>query len=103
MVLLSALVLLSLSDLACGLAVNSTMLYGRLSSSHELMVPTIRHRLNMSAVFRGLAGVANGGITSLAMMIVSDVVSLQERGKYQGFLGSFVGLGRFPSHMSCLV
>lgn len=60
-ILLSALVLLSLSDLACGLSVNSTMLY----------------------IFRGLAGVANGGITSLSMMIVSDVVTLQERGKYQ--------------------
>jgi MFS family permease len=70
-VLISALVLLSLSDLACGLSVNSTMLY----------------------IFRGLAGVANGGITSLTMMIVSDVVTLQERGKYQGILGTMVGLG----------
>jgi len=37
-VLVSALVLLSLSDLACGLAANATMLY----------------------IFRGLAGIANG-------------------------------------------
>ncbi|KAK5729915.1 hypothetical protein LTR17_011554 [Elasticomyces elasticus] len=70
-VLVSALVLLSLSDLACGLSVNSTMLY----------------------IFRGLSGVANGGITSLTMMIVSDIVTLQERGKYQGILGACVGLG----------
>lgn len=70
-ILISALVLLSLSDLACGLSVNSTMLY----------------------IFRGLAGVANGGITSLTMMIVSDVVTLKERGKYQGILGAMVGLG----------
>ncbi|EME85479.1 uncharacterized protein MYCFIDRAFT_41323 [Pseudocercospora fijiensis CIRAD86] len=70
-VILSALILLSLSDLACGLSVNSTMLY----------------------IFRGLAGVANGGIASLSMMIVSDVVTLQERGKYQGILGSMVGAG----------
>ena len=70
-IMLSALVLLSLSDLACGLAVNSTMLY----------------------IFRGLAGVANGGITSLSMMIVSDIVTLQERGKYQGILGCMIGLG----------
>ncbi len=69
--MISALVLLSLSDLACGLAVNSTMLY----------------------VFRGLAGVAGGGITSLSMMIVSDIVTLQDRGKYQGILGCQVGLG----------
>lgn len=70
-ILVSTLLLLSLSDLACGLSVNSTMLY----------------------IFRGLAGVANGGITSLTMMIVSDVVTLQDRGKYQGILGSMVGLG----------
>ena len=64
-VLVSALVLLSLSDLVCGLAPNSTVLY----------------------VFRGLAGIAGGGITSLTMMIVSDVVTLRQRGKYQGILG----------------
>ena len=70
-ILVSALLLLSLSDLACGLSVNSTMLY----------------------IFRGLAGVANGGITSLSMMIVSDIVTLEERGKYQGILGVMVGMG----------
>jgi MFS family permease len=47
----------------------------------------------MLYVFRGLAGVANGGITSLAMMIVSDIITLKERGKYQGILGACVGLG----------
>jgi MFS family permease len=70
-VYLSALSLLSFSDLMCGLAKNSTMLY----------------------VFRGLAGVAGGGITSLSMMIVSDIVTLERRGKYQGILGSMVGIG----------
>lgn len=47
----------------------------------------------MLYIFRGLAGVANGGITSLTMMIVSDTVSLKERGKYQGILGACVGAG----------
>jgi len=70
-VFLSAIVLLSVSDLLCGLSTTSTMLY----------------------ICRGLAGVANGGITSLTMMIVSDVVSLKERGKYQGILGACVGAG----------
>ncbi|KAL5402327.1 hypothetical protein PMIN06_009917 [Paraphaeosphaeria minitans] len=70
-VFMSALALLTISDLLCGLSRNATMLY----------------------VFRGMAGVANGGITSLAMMIVSDIVTLKERGKYQGILGSCVGLG----------
>lgn len=47
----------------------------------------------MLYVFRGLAGVANGGITSLTMIVVSDTVPLKERGKYQGLLGSCIGAG----------
>ena len=43
--------------------------------------------------FRGLAGVAGGGITSLTMIIVSDIVTLEQRGKYQGILGAALGLG----------
>jgi len=70
-VFLSALMLLAICDLLCGFSQNATMLY----------------------VFRALAGVANGGITSLSMMIVSDIVTLKERGKYQGILGACVGLG----------
>lgn len=34
-----------------------------------------------------------GGITNLAMIIVSDVVTLEQRGRYQGITGSMVGLG----------
>lgn len=47
----------------------------------------------MLYVFRALAGVANGGVTSLSMMIASDIVTLKERGKYQGIFGACVGLG----------
>ena len=70
-VITSCFVLLSVSDLVCGFAVNSTMLF----------------------VFRGLSGVATGGIMSLCMMIVSDIVTLEQRGNYQGILGSMVGMG----------
>lgn len=70
-VLLTALVLLTMSDLLCGLSRNATMLY----------------------IFRGLAGVANGGIVSLTAMIVSDIVTLRERGKWQGIIGACVGIG----------
>jgi MFS family permease len=68
---LSALGLLAFSDLMCGLSQNAAMLY----------------------FFRGLAGVAGGGLTSLSMMIVSDIVTLEEAGKYQGILGSMAGIG----------
>lgn len=70
-VYISALVLLCIADLLCGLAVNPAMFY----------------------VFRGLAGVAGGGVGSLTMIIVSDVVTLEKRGKYQGVLGASLGVG----------
>ena len=68
---MSALVLLTVSEFFCGFSRHATMLF----------------------VFRGLAGVANGGITALSMMILSDVVTLKERGKWQGILGACVGAG----------
>ncbi|CAK7239595.1 MAG: hypothetical protein STHCBS139747_001026 [Sporothrix thermara] len=69
--LLGCLGLLALGDLLCGFAKTGTQLYA----------------------FRGVSGVANGGIMALVMMIVSDITTLEQRGKYQGILGSCVGLG----------
>lgn len=70
-VYVSALVLLCIADLCCGLSVNPAMFY----------------------IFRGIAGIAGGGVTSLNMIIVSDIVTLEKRGKYQGILGAALGLG----------
>jgi MFS family permease len=70
-VYLSAVLLLAVADILCATAQTSWALF----------------------LFRGLAGVATGGINSLTMMIVSDIVTLQERGRYQGILGSCIGLG----------
>ncbi|BFZ62623.1 hypothetical protein YB2330_003724 [Saitoella coloradoensis] len=47
----------------------------------------------MMIVFRAVAGAGAGGINSLAMIIFSDLVSLRERGKYQGLLGAAVAIG----------
>ncbi|KAK2015878.1 MFS general substrate transporter [Colletotrichum eremochloae] len=70
-IFLSAIGLLSLADLLCGLSQNATMFY----------------------ICRGIAGIGGGGISNLAMIILSDVVTLEQRGNYQGILGSMVGLG----------
>ncbi|WVQ85656.1 hypothetical protein IAT38_007822 [Cryptococcus sp. DSM 104549] len=43
-------------------------------------------------VFRALQGLGGGGILTLSMIIISDVVSLKERGKYQGITGCVVAL-----------
>ncbi|KAF9014727.1 cephamycin export protein cmcT [Hymenopellis radicata] len=38
-------------------------------------------------VFRAIAGIGGGGMPTIGQVIVSDTVSLRERGKYQGILG----------------
>lgn len=42
---------------------------------------------------RTLSGIGAGGISSLVSIIVSDLVSLKDRGKYQGFVSIAIGLG----------
>ncbi|OCF31076.1 tetracycline efflux protein [Kwoniella heveanensis BCC8398] len=43
-------------------------------------------------VFRAIQGLGGGGILTLSLIIISDVVSLKERGKYQGITGVVVAL-----------
>jgi MFS family permease len=70
-VYLVAVGFLSIAALLCGLSRNAPMFY----------------------VFRAIAGIGGGGITNLSMIILSDVVTLERRGKYQGIIGAAVGLG----------
>ncbi|KAF4304005.1 Major facilitator superfamily [Botryosphaeria dothidea] len=70
-ILLVCVGFLVLGDLLCGFAQTATWLY----------------------VCRALSGVGGGGISSLVQITVSDLVSLQDRGKYQGMLSGAIGLG----------
>jgi Na+/melibiose symporter-like transporter len=60
--LLISLMLMALGDLGCGFARTAVQLF----------------------VLRAIAGIGGGGINSLVMIIVSDITTLQNRGKYQG-------------------
>ncbi|KAF9440258.1 MFS general substrate transporter, partial [Macrolepiota fuliginosa MF-IS2] len=44
-------------------------------------------------VFRGIAGSGGGAILSLAQIIVTDIITLRDRGKYQGIMGGFAAMG----------
>ncbi|GAA6063864.1 hypothetical protein JCM10212_003555 [Sporobolomyces blumeae] len=44
-------------------------------------------------VFRGLQGVGGGGLLTLVLIIVSDTVSLKDRGKYQGITEATILVG----------
>ncbi|KAJ3193974.1 hypothetical protein HK101_003727 [Irineochytrium annulatum] len=65
--------------------------------------------MEMLIVGRGVAGIGGGGIFSLVLIIISDIVSIQNRGKYQGIVGAVFGLasvigpvigGAFADHIS---
>ncbi|CAI7601949.1 unnamed protein product [Penicillium manginii] len=56
------------------------------------LAASLAQNVTQLIVFRALTGVGGGGLMTVAQMIVSDVVPLQERGKYQGILGAVVAI-----------
>ncbi|KAI2629624.1 major facilitator superfamily domain-containing protein [Hypoxylon sp. NC1633] len=68
---IGTLALFTVGELICSFSTSGPMLY----------------------VLRALTGLSTGGITNLTMIIISDVITLAERGKYLGMIGSFLALG----------
>ncbi|PYI12022.1 MFS general substrate transporter [Aspergillus sclerotiicarbonarius CBS 121057] len=84
------------------------LLYGRLSDIWSrkyvlfvgfgitfigLLASSLVQTTTQLIVFRAFTGIGGGGLMSVAQTIVSDVVPLRERGKYQGILGAVVAIG----------
>ncbi|GAA6027910.1 hypothetical protein JCM8097_001777 [Rhodosporidiobolus ruineniae] len=69
--LIACVVIFTIGSLACALA--QTML--------QLII------------FRGMQGVGGGGLLTLVLIIISDIVSLKDRGKYQGITEITIMIG----------
>ena len=50
------------------------------------------HNMTQLIAFRALQGLGAGGLMSLTFVIIGDVVSPRERGRYQGYFGAVWGL-----------
>ena len=50
------------------------------------------HNMTQLIAFRALQGLGAGGLMSLTFIIIGDVVSPRERGRYQGYFGAVFGL-----------
>lgn len=66
-----ALVVFTVAELSCSLAVNPAMFY----------------------VFRALTGATGGAVGNLVLIIGADVLPLKQRGSYYGIMGGFIALG----------
>ncbi|KAJ3496821.1 hypothetical protein NLG97_g2377 [Lecanicillium saksenae] len=98
------------SWIASGYFITSTigqLIYGRLSDiwSRKVILLTglaifffgslassMAQSVLQLTIFRAFTGIGGGGLMTVAQLIVSDVVPLRERGKYQGILGAVVAL-----------
>jgi EmrB/QacA subfamily drug resistance transporter len=69
----------------------------------------LSQNMNQLIIFRGLQGIGAGGLMSLALAVVGDIIPPRQRGRYQGYFGgvfavsSIIGPllgGFFTDHLS---
>ncbi|WP_051639760.1 MDR family MFS transporter [Cellulomonas sp. URHE0023] len=53
----------------------------------------LSHSTEMLIGMRALQGIGAGGLTALGTVLIADIISPRERGKYMGLMGAVMGLG----------
>ena len=48
--------------------------------------------MNWLVIARAVQGIGGGGIIQMVQVVISDIVSLENRGKYVGFIGATWGI-----------
>jgi EmrB/QacA subfamily drug resistance transporter len=56
------------------------------------VLAALSQSMDQLILFRAIQGLGGGGLLSLALTIVGDMVSPRERGRYQGYFGAVFGL-----------
>ncbi len=51
------------------------------------------HNVGMLISMRALQGIGAGGLTALATVLLADILSPRERGRYMGLMGGIMGIG----------
>ena len=77
-IMLFALTIFTISSILCGVSGNMDMLI----------------------IFRGIQGIGGGGLMSLCMILIADVIPIRKRGQYMGILGA---VGSFSTVIGPLV
>jgi MFS family permease len=44
------------------------------------------------SIFRGFKGVAGGGLFTMVMIVMADILSLKDRGKFQGMIEGVIAI-----------
>src|SRR5690606_31946520 len=75
-----AVMLFLLGSVLCGLS-------GELGS-----LPLLGDGMTQLIVFRGIQGIGGGGIFAMTFIVIADLFTPAERGKYQGYVGAVFGI-----------
>lgn len=53
----------------------------------------LSHNVGMLIGMRALQGIGAGGLTALGTVLIADIISPRERGRYMGYMGAVMGVG----------
>lgn len=58
---------------------------------------TDTHTPTLDSIFRAFKGLAGGGLFTMVMIVMADLLSLKDRGKFQGMIEGVIAIRYIPS------